>query len=288
MSGLAFTLTFGLQAVGRPAKPGALNVLGGPQMKAAIPIALPQLLDPAVTERRIKVVRGDQEQEVTVKPDDSQFELVQPVGSPELTVTLIDVTPAGPGPESDPVTVRFDGSDFPPPKPGAIRALAARAIDDSVPDVPDFGGDTTPAGGVTPDAGGGTTPPVPPAPDAGTTPAPGTGGTTPVPDIGGTTPVPDIGGTTPAPDIGGTTPAPAPDAGTVPAPAPAPDAGTTPAPAPDAGTTPAPAPAPVPAPDTGTGGTPLPTPDTGAGTTPPMPDFPTDTGTPPVPPAPGA
>jgi hypothetical protein len=264
MSGLAFTLTFGLQAVGRPAKPDALRVLGGPQMKAAIPIALPQLLDPAVTERRIKVVRGDQTQELTIKPDDSQFELVQPVGSPELTVTLIDVTPAGEGPESDPVTVRFDGSDFPPPKPGALRALAARAIDDTAPDVPDFGGGTTPdAGGgmppppTPPDTGGGdTTPTVPPAPDTG-------GGPTPVPDIGTPTTTPDTGTTTP--DTGTTTP----DTGTVPTP------------------TPAPAPAPAPAPDTGTGGTPLPTPDTGGGTAPPMPDFPTDTGTPPVPPAPG-
>jgi hypothetical protein len=162
-----FDIRFGLrlQDGHLPPKPGALRV-GSMRMKAAIPVSLPPLIDPAVTERRLHVKLGDRDEHISLKPEDVMTELVQALDTPDLTVTLSDITPGGEGPESDPVTVSFSGSDFPPPKPGQIRVLAARAVSDDTPNVPDFGGTTTPDQPIpTPDQ----PPPTPdqpvPAPD---------------------------------------------------------------------------------------------------------------------------
>jgi hypothetical protein len=236
---ICFNIQFGLRlAPGRlPAQPEPLRA-GRVHMKAAVPISLPPLLDPAVTERRLHVKLGERDEHVTLKPDDSQFELVQPVDIGELTVTLSDVTAAGEGPESEPTTVRFNASDFPPPKPGLLRVLAARAVPDETQDVPDFSAGPN---GPTPT-------PVPeptPAPSPEPTPAP-------LPEP---TPAP-LPEPTPAP-----TPEPMPAPLPEPTPAPAPEPTPAPAPAPAPEPTPAPAPAPEPTPAPTPEPTPMPTPE---------------------------
>lgn len=180
-----------------PPKPGTLSV-GRVTMKAAVTVSLPPLLDPHVTERKVRVKRaGGDAKEISLKPDDSQAELVQPLNSPELTVTLVDVNPAGESPESDAVTVKFDGSEFAPPKPGTLRSAAPRPAADGVPNVPEFDSptpDPEPAPAPTPADGGGDLPPDA-FPPGGSDPTPVVPEPTPVPSPEG--PTPDV----PAPDV---------------------------------------------------------------------------------------
>jgi hypothetical protein len=236
-----FNLKFNLRAVDGqlPTQPGPLRV-GRISMKAAIPISLPPVAGPAVTERRLHVRQGDRDRHITLGPDDSVIELVQPLDRGEVTLSLSDFTAAGEGPESDSITVRFDASDFPAAKPGQLRAMAPRAVADTEPDVPTFDDETAPGGGdVLPPPGGG-------------------GGDVPPPPDGGDVIPPPPG---PAPEP---TPAPVPEPGPLPEPTPAP----APTPAPE----PAPAPAPPPAPE---GPTPdVPPPPEGGEVVPPMPDLP--------------